>query len=90
MADKAIVATTDVVRGIQTLLALASEIPQAGGVFDDADFDGTNMQHVNAWKLNTLLGVVAPALKLGAATPIDPAQPDGVKMIDILYAVKRA
>lgn len=87
MGSNAVEAATQVVEGMRTLLALQAELSQAGGGFEDSDCVGT-LAHCNAWKLNNLCNVVAPALKLAADTPIGGGS--AVTHLDLLYAVKRA
>lgn len=88
LASRAVDAATDIVRGVQTLVNLGPELAQKGGGFADEDFAGTNLAYLNAWKLNNLVNIVAPALQAVSQMPI--AEGASVTHRDILYAVKRA
>jgi hypothetical protein len=89
LASIAVDAATDIVRGVQALMAMSPELKQVGGGFVDSDFEGnTSLKHVNAWKMNTLITIVAPVLQQVADAPI--SQDTKVTHADILFAVKRA
>jgi hypothetical protein len=89
MASRTVEATTALVNAIRTLKGLKEDLHEVGGGFEDSDFDrtGTDISHLNAWKANTLLNVVVPALDAAADAPIGD---NGVTAREILLAVKRA
>lgn len=87
MATRAVDRTTQLVDSIRALQGLRADLTEVGGGFEDSDFEGTNLGHLNAWKLNTLLNTVVPALDGAADLPIDEG---GVTARSILLAVKRA
>jgi hypothetical protein len=88
LATKAIDAATMIVNGTRLLVSMGPELAQAGGGFSDDDFNGTAMSHVNAYKMDILINVVAPALQRAADQTIAPDS--SIKHVDILLAVKRA
>jgi hypothetical protein len=88
MASRTVEATTSLVNAIRTLKGLKEDLNEVGGGFQDSDFDtNTDVKHLNAWKANTLLNVVVPALDAAADQPIGD---NGVTAREILLAVKRA
>ena len=79
LASNAVIHATAAVDAIRALAALREERPEAGN-FVDADFDGTDLQHLNPFLVGSLLDNVTPALK----AVIDDAANKG-----ILMAVRR-
>jgi hypothetical protein len=71
MATRAVTAATQLIDAVNLLVNLGPKLAQSGGGFEDADFEGTGLSHLNSWKMNTLVNVVAPALVVAAATPLD-------------------
>lgn len=87
LATKAIEAATRAVEAIQYLANVGPELAQTGGGFEDSDFEGTALAHVNAWKMNNLVNVVAVGLRAASDTPLPGSD---VTFKEILLAVKRA
>jgi hypothetical protein len=93
MVTRIVELDTALVNAIRGLKGMKEDLPEVGGGFEDADLlDGqgrplSSLSHLNAWKLNTLLNVVVPALDAAADQPIGS---NGVTARSILLAVKRA
>lgn len=78
-----------IVNGIVGLRECAWDIAQTDGALIQTDFDGSDMQHINADTFNLLLSLGIQRLAEVAMTPIDSEDPNSPTLDDVMRHVKR-